>query len=188
MIVIKRYQNRKLYNTDSKEYITLSGISQIIKSGKDIRVIDNDTGDNITADTLTQIIFLQEKEQKDFLPGSVLVSLIRSGGDRITAIQKLIFDQFDLSKQIDKEIQYRVYSLVHKGYLSEEEGAELIEKLILKAEKYKHYNIERNLDFRVNEEQIENYLMGKNLPTKEDLNHLSNRIDQLNEKISKLIK
>lgn len=188
MIVIKRYPNRKLYNTNSKKYITLSEIFQIIKSGKDIRVVDNDSGDDITADTLTQIIFLKEKEQKKFLPGSVLLSLIRSGGDRINAIQKSIFDQFDFTAQVDDEIRYRVYSLVYKGYLSEEEGSEIIEKLIFKAEKYKHNDVERYLDFRVNEEQIERYLIGKNLPAKEDLDRLSNQLDQLNEKISNLNK
>ena len=186
MILIKRYPNRKLYNTNSKKYITLSEISKIVKSGKDIRIIDNDSGNDITADTLTQIIFMQEKEQKKFLPGSVLVNLIRSGGDRITAIQKLLFDQFDFSEQVDDEIRFRVYSLVHKGYFSEKEGSELIEKLISKAEKYKFHNLERNLELRVSEELIEGYLIRKNLPNKDDLARLANRIDQLNEKISKL--
>ncbi len=188
MIVIKRYPNRKLYNTNSKKYITLNGVSQLIKNGKEIEVIDNESGEDITADTLTQIIFLQEKEQKEFLPGSVLVSLIRSGGDRISAIQKSIFDQINFSEQVDDEIRFRVYSLVHQGLLSEDEGSEIIDKLIKKADRYKYHHTERNPEFILNEQEIENYLIRKNLPTREDLKLISNRLDQLNEKISKILK
>jgi polyhydroxyalkanoate synthesis repressor PhaR len=186
MIVIKKYSNRKLYNTVTKKYITLSEISQLIRSGNEVSVIDNDSGEDITADTLSQIIFMQGKKQKKFLPGSVLVSLIRSRGDRIAGIQKSILDQINLSEKVDEEIKFRVYSLVHQDLLSEDEGSELIEKLIEEAERDKQFHMGIRPKYTVLSEQIERYLTSKNLPTSEDLKILSNRLDQLSERISNL--
>ena len=47
-ILIKRYANRKLYNTDTSSYITLKGISELVELGEDIRVVDNETGEDIS--------------------------------------------------------------------------------------------------------------------------------------------
>ena len=66
-IIIKRYPNRKLYNTDTKTYITLDAIAALIRKGQSVQVVDNATGDDLTALTLSQIIFEQEKKRfKDF--------------------------------------------------------------------------------------------------------------------------
>ena len=55
-ILIKRYANRKLYNTQTSRYITLKGIAELIESGREVRVIDNETGEDITSVTLSQIL------------------------------------------------------------------------------------------------------------------------------------
>ena len=72
MHIIKRYQNRKLYDTNTKKYITLAEISVLIIKGEDIQVLDNESGEDITAITLSQIILEQEKKHSGLLPGSVL--------------------------------------------------------------------------------------------------------------------
>ncbi|MCK5314811.1 MAG: polyhydroxyalkanoate synthesis regulator DNA-binding domain-containing protein, partial [Anaerolineales bacterium] len=72
MLNIKRYPNRKLYDTEAKQYITLDEIADLIRQGQEIRVTDNVTGEDLTAVTLSQIIFEQEKKQSGFLPRSVL--------------------------------------------------------------------------------------------------------------------
>ena len=64
MPVVKRYPNRKLYDTQAKRYVTLNSIAELIRLGEDIQVIDYTTGEDITALTLTQIIFEQEKEKR----------------------------------------------------------------------------------------------------------------------------
>ena len=56
VILIKRYANRKLYNTDSSRYITLKGISELVRDGRDIQVIDNESGKDITPVVLSQIL------------------------------------------------------------------------------------------------------------------------------------
>ncbi|MGD8806379.1 MAG: polyhydroxyalkanoate synthesis regulator DNA-binding domain-containing protein, partial [Chloroflexota bacterium] len=61
MILIKRYPNRKLYNTEAKQYVTLEGIAELIRQGQEVQITDHQTGEDLTAVTLTQIIFEQEK-------------------------------------------------------------------------------------------------------------------------------
>jgi len=81
--VIKRYQNRKLYDTQNSCYVTLDDIGQFIKNGEDVEVIDNKTQDDLTSVTLTQIIFEQEKKKKNLLPLNALKKIIQSGGEQI---------------------------------------------------------------------------------------------------------
>ena len=67
MPIIKRYPNRKLYDTEAKKYITLDGIAELIRQGEEVVVIDHTTNEDLTAVTLTQIIFEQEKKSSGFL-------------------------------------------------------------------------------------------------------------------------
>jgi polyhydroxyalkanoate synthesis repressor PhaR len=83
---IKRYPNRKLYDTDAKRYVTLEDIAEMIRSGQDIHVTDHESGDDLTTLTLTQIILEQEKKASGFLPRSLLTSLIRTGGDTLEQV------------------------------------------------------------------------------------------------------
>lgn len=83
MPVIKRYPNRKLYDTEAKAYVTLDEITEMIRAGKDVHVVDHETGDDLTTLTLSQIILEQEKKSAGFLPRSLLTSLIRTGGDTL---------------------------------------------------------------------------------------------------------
>ncbi len=65
VVLIKRYANRKLYNTDSSRYITLKGISELVREGRDIQVIDNESGKDITPVVLSQILVDDQKAQPD---------------------------------------------------------------------------------------------------------------------------
>ncbi len=84
-VLIKRYANRKLYNTESSRYITLKGISELVREGKDVRVIDNESGDEITPIVLSQILVDDQKQNRDnnALPGTLLTELIQSSGDAL---------------------------------------------------------------------------------------------------------
>ena len=130
MVTIKRYPNRKLYNTDTKQYITLDGIAELIRSGEEVRVIDHAGGEDLTALTLTQIILEQEKKQSGLLSNSFLTNLIRTSEDRLNSLQRSLFAPGSLWHQIDEEIQKRVQSLIRQGDLTDHEGQTLIDKLI----------------------------------------------------------
>ncbi len=77
--IIKRYQNRKLYDTHESSYVTLDEIAKMIKGGEDLRVIDNKTKNDITAATLTQLLFEVERKSKTQPSVELLKEIIRHG-------------------------------------------------------------------------------------------------------------
>jgi polyhydroxyalkanoate synthesis repressor PhaR len=81
--VIKRYANRKLYDTLRSKYVTLDQIADMIRSGEDVKIVDNNSKEDLTTITLAQIIFEEEKKQKSFLPLGAMKNIIQSGGERI---------------------------------------------------------------------------------------------------------
>jgi len=81
-ITIKKYANRRLYNTGTSTYVTLEDLASMVKAGEDFVVYDAKTGEDITRSVLTQIIFEQEnKEGQNLLPINFLRQLIRFYGD-----------------------------------------------------------------------------------------------------------
>jgi polyhydroxyalkanoate synthesis repressor PhaR len=81
-VLIKRYANRKLYNTTTSRYITLKGIAELIELGEDIRVIDNETGEDITHVALSQILVDHERSNSA-ASRTVLSEMISRGGDAL---------------------------------------------------------------------------------------------------------
>jgi len=81
--LVKRYPNRKLYDTLASRYVTLEDIAQMIREGEDVQIVDNRSQDDLTSVTLTQIIFEEEKQKKSLLPLSALRSIIQSKGEKI---------------------------------------------------------------------------------------------------------
>jgi len=77
--VIKRYGNRKLYDTEQSSYVVLNDIAKMIRNEEEVRVIDNETKDDITSATLTQIIFGAEKKSSYSAPLDLLKSIIKKG-------------------------------------------------------------------------------------------------------------
>jgi polyhydroxyalkanoate synthesis repressor PhaR len=81
-VIIKKYANRRLYNTGTSTYVTLEDLAGMVKSGEDFIVYDAKTGEDITRSVLTQIIFEQEnKGGQNLLPVAFLRQLIRFYGD-----------------------------------------------------------------------------------------------------------
>ncbi len=80
--VIKRYTNRKLYDTVESRYVTLDEIAQMIKAGAEVKIIDNRTKEDLTSVTLAQIIFEEEKKRSQ-MPLGVLREIIRHGGEAV---------------------------------------------------------------------------------------------------------
>jgi polyhydroxyalkanoate synthesis repressor PhaR len=80
--IIKRYANRKLYDTQRSKYVTLEEIAEMIKLGEDVQIIDNKNKADLTSATLAQIIFEAEKKQSK-MPLSMLRNLIQSSGEAL---------------------------------------------------------------------------------------------------------
>ena len=94
-VLIKRYANRKLYNTQTSRYITLKGIAELLENDKDVQVIDNETGEDITSVALSQILVDNERSNPG-ASGSLLGDLIHKGGDALYgALRKGVDDASD---------------------------------------------------------------------------------------------
>jgi len=82
-IVIKKYANRRLYNTQKSSYVTLDHLAEMVREGQDFVVKDAKTGDDITRSVLTQIIFEEESKGHNMLPTNFLRQLIGLYGDSV---------------------------------------------------------------------------------------------------------
>lgn len=179
MLIIKRYPNRKLYDTEAKRYIALEGIAEIIRAGKEVKVIDNITGDDLTALTLTQIIMSFRQGRNGILPNDFLMSLIRSSGDKIASMMENWRTPQIYARQLDDEIRLRIHRLVSVGELSQEEANTLIIKLTRQSPSM----IQTDLI----EEYVETYIASNMLPSKADLQNLSQRLETLEKHLTEII-
>ena len=103
-VVIKKYANRRLYNTATSTYVTLDDLSAMVKSGTDFVVFDAKTNEDITRSVLTQIIFEEESKGTNLLPINFLRQLIRYYGDSMQTLVPgyLEFSLENLTKDQDK--------------------------------------------------------------------------------------
>ena len=107
-ILIKRYANRKLYNTDSSRYITLKGIGELIERGEDVRVMDNETGEDITSISLSQILVDSERRDRG-VPRTMLSDLIQKSGDALYgALKKGVGDAQDGIEELQRNVRRAV--------------------------------------------------------------------------------
>ena len=111
--IIKRYANRKLYDTEHSRYVTLDQISEMIRNGDDVKIVDNKTKEDLTTVTLAQIIFEEEKKQRSFLPLGAMRNIIQSGGEWFAEAQRRVQsilpgkkgDETESDEQVDEATQ-----------------------------------------------------------------------------------
>jgi polyhydroxyalkanoate synthesis repressor PhaR len=117
--VIKRYTNRKLYDTVESRYVTLDEIAEMIKAGHEVKVVDNRTKEDLTSVTLAQIIFEEEKKTSK-MSLRMLRDLIRHGGERA---QAFVEERVEAAKAAAEQ---RVQSLLTKGAQTSDKAKELV--------------------------------------------------------------
>lgn len=118
--VIKRYANRKLYDTERSCYVTLDEISQMIKEGDDVKVVDNKSKDDLTAVTLAQILVEEEKKVAK-MPLKLLRSIIQSGNEAVSDFyEKRVADPV---KSLKDDVERRVESLLKRDGKADAKGA-----------------------------------------------------------------
>ena len=157
-VLIKRYANRKLYNTASSRYITLKGISELIREGHDIQVIDNETGEDITSIALSQILVDDQKQHRDEaseVSGRLLSEIIQKGGD---ALYGALRRSVDDAQENLAEIRHNVRRWIQPTREREIDGSEISRAV--------HQAVERV--FRLID-----------LPTRSDLEALNKNLEQL---------
>lgn len=172
MPVIKRYPNRKLYDTEAKAYITLGQIAYLIREGQEVQVVDHATGEDLTALTLTQVILEQERARSGFLPQTVLTGLIQAGGERMSTLRRALALPLELAHHVDEEIERRLQSLVTRGELAAEESRRLRDKLL----KQGYHPSEISPP---SEQALERALNKRGVPTQDDLQQILEQLEAL---------
>jgi polyhydroxyalkanoate synthesis repressor PhaR len=111
--VIKRYSNRKLYDTQESRYVTLEEIEEMIRAGREISVVDAASGEDLTSVTLTQIILENERARRASLPAAFLHQLIKHGESWQDFVQKSMRSSLEgmVSSQRDMERIFRDWSI-----------------------------------------------------------------------------
>jgi polyhydroxyalkanoate synthesis repressor PhaR len=110
--VIKRYSNRKLYDTEESRYVTLDEIEEMIRDGKEIAVVDAATGEDLTSVTLAQIILENERSHRAALPSAFLHQLIKYGEAWQEFLQKSLKSSLEgiIGNQRELDRIYREWS------------------------------------------------------------------------------
>lgn len=196
--VIKRYTNRKLYDTVESRYVTLDEIAAMIKEGVEVRIVDNRTKEDLTSVTLAQIIFEEEKK-KNQMPLAVLREIIRHPGESISGfIQKEVTPRV---ASIREEAEQRLDKLLGREDKRAEEAAAQEQKEgeqpsaapaksslspaeLLKASQRAFEEWQQKID-----ERVKNAVEGLtgNLPALgRDMQALMQRLEELEKKIAEL--
>ena len=176
MPVIKRYANRKLYDTEARRYITLEGVAELIRREQEVHVIDHETGEDLTAMTQAQIILEQERKAKGGLPRSVLTDLIQTGSHTLVQLRRALTTSAAWHAQVNAEIERRVETLIRKGDLAEDEGRQLLAKLIAVG----------NLSPGAAARDADQTVRRRGLPSRADVDRLARQIEELSAELDKL--
>lgn len=182
MRTIKRYSNRKLYDTQDKRYITLEQISALVQDGEDIKVIDNQSGEDLTTVTLSQVLLDQEKKKEKPLPKWAFLEMIqRSSTSLLDVFKRTVFTWFENSFVSEETIDKNVENLVKGGQITKDEAKRLKTEFKSRASAFK-----QRLDEAV-ERRVDEILGALNIPSKTDFAKLNERLEALTDKVDALL-
>ena len=116
-LLIKRYSSRRLYNTQTSEYTTLEDLADIVKSGQSIKVVDRETGEDLTRELLVRIIINNESAGLPVLPVDILMKIVQSyKEDSLAIIPKFFEATYSILNQSQSEFMKNVSNPV-KGWV-----------------------------------------------------------------------
>jgi len=175
--VIKRYSNRKLYDTVESRYVTLDEIAGMIKRGLEVKVIDNRSKEDLTSVTLAQIIFEEEKK-KNQMPLALLREIIRRPGESIS-----VFIQKELTPRVTS-IREGAESRLDKLFRREDQLEGTSAADLLKSSQKTLEEWQGKIDERIRQ-GIEN-LVGTFPVLGRDIHSVSQKLEELEKKIDEL--
>ncbi len=183
MHTIKRYANRKLYDATDRKYVTLEKIGEMIKSGEEISVVDNKTGEDLTAATVSQILAKDAKGDIDEAASNVMVQLLRKGPGTLVDYGKRYVSMWDRALTMaDEEIDKLVDRLVKDKEITRSEGSRLKKDISGRADDLKKW-IGEKIDQRINDA-----LDVMHLASREQVVTLTEKIESLTKKVQTLEK
>jgi polyhydroxyalkanoate synthesis repressor PhaR len=181
---IKKYANRKMYDTHDKRYVTMAQLSELIKQGEEVLIIDNRTGEDITTAIISQLIGRDNKEtDRTAVSSQLLMQLLRKGGGTLTDYAKKYMSLWQGAfNMAEDEVTLLVNRLVKNKELSISEAAKLKQEIMGYTSSLKRW-ISDSIDKRIGE-----VLQSMNLATNDHLKALSAKVDALSKKVRQLEK
>jgi len=131
--LIKRYGNRKLYDVEASRYVTLDGIRALVQSGEDVRVVDNDSGEDLTRVTFAQIIYEAEKKTNGGASGlslPLLRRLVQFGDEAVRDLRRGVERGREALESVREAAEHRVQQLVGGGRKKKGKNSSLFEDLL----------------------------------------------------------
>ncbi|UCD57355.1 MAG: hypothetical protein JSV16_16365 [Candidatus Hydrogenedentota bacterium] len=175
---IKRYANRKLYDTEDSRYVSLQDILKLVRAGDDIEVIDSRTGEEITSVTLAQAMAEEEKAEGSVLPLDTLKELIKRGSESLDEIMRKSRLAGKGAMQLAEESASKYYQkLVDHGEMSEDEARKYL-KLLSKGVTRRRRFLENKID-----ERVSDFVETMRLPARSDIQKISKKVDSIVEKL-----
>jgi polyhydroxyalkanoate synthesis repressor PhaR len=181
MKLIKRYANRKLYDTERSCYVTLEEIAAMVRDGEEIRIVDQKTSDDLTSVTLAQIIFEEEKKSRRILPLPALRSIIQSSGEFLQRISQPV-QQFRDETQRTTARFLRPGEVVEEGRQAIRDYATGIQRAIDDLQRRLDERIKVAVDSLTHLPELETRL----LDAQERLEHLEAIVERLSRDVSRL--
>ncbi len=181
MRIVKKYANRKLYDTVDKKYVAMDLLADLIKSGEEVAVIDNQTGEDITAAVVSQLLAREKRESGPDEASTLLIQILRKGGGAIRGYAKKYAALWQMTLHMaEDEIDKIVNPLVKDKEISESEGRKLKDEIVGYSENMKKW-IGRNIDKRIGE-----VLVKTNLATRSQVGKLADAVEEMLRKVERL--
>ncbi len=175
---IKRYANRKLYDTKDSHYVGLQDILKLVRAGEDIEVTDSRTGEDLTSVTLAQAMTEEEKSKGSVLPLDTLKELIKRGSESLNEIMRKSRLAGKGAMQMAEEGASKYYEkLVSHGEMDEEEAKNYL-KLLAGAVTRRRRSLESTVD-----ERVKVFVKMLNLPKRSDFDAVASKVDSMAAKL-----
>lgn len=179
--LIKRYSNRRLYDPQENRTITLDDLIQLIRSGRKVKVVENQTDRDITGRVLAQALVYDLKSWKDGESKIEIMKLLISEGEgAMDFLKKTMLASIGAFEMTRSKVEEIVDTLVEKGEIKKGERSQAVMEMMDKVDE----NM-KNFRARVSEE-VEAKLKSMRVARKNDLEQLENKVDQLIESLAKL--
>ncbi|MHB8618356.1 MAG: polyhydroxyalkanoate synthesis regulator DNA-binding domain-containing protein [Chloroflexota bacterium] len=180
MHLIKRYSNRKLYDTFDRRQVTLDGIAQLVRSGQDIKVVDNDSEEDITTVILTEILLERERRSTGPFSKTILTGLVQAGSATLDQFRRTLTGM-GIVQLAEQETERVINTWIELGHMTEQEVLRTVEGVIERRRKSRG-----DID-EVIEERIASALRRADMPSRDELGRLMAQLHGLNVQIGTLI-
>jgi polyhydroxyalkanoate synthesis repressor PhaR len=175
---IKRYANRKLYDTEESRYVSLHDVLKLIRAGEDVEVTDSRTGEDLTSVTLAQAMTEEEKSEGSALPLDILKELIKRGSESLNEIVRVSKLVGKGAVQMAEESTSKYYEkLIDQGEISEDEAKSYL-RLLSKAVTKRRRSLESKVD-----ERVKAYVRAMQLPSRSKIIEIEKKVDSIAAKL-----